>query len=95
MQKKIFLGVNLDAMGLFALIFMLAILMKMRRKAMKKARDAIIVDTSFVHYSSQMMEKGFIGNDSKKTDSEIGVHYVDEICFEYVDSMRMQSWGTC
>ncbi len=80
-QKKIILVTGLGAMGLFAIIFIVAIVTKKRRKAMEKARDAIIVETSLLPISDKKAtghdeekgifvfenEKDFVLSDDKKT----------------------------
>ncbi len=72
-QKKIILLMSTGAMGLFALIFIVAILMKQRRKAMEKARDAIIVESGLLPVSGSQMgfavEKDPSYGDDKKVDS--------------------------
>ncbi len=63
-QKKMFLGAGIGAMSACALLFIVAIILKRRRKAAEKARDAIIVETGLLplSYSSVDLEK----NDPKR-----------------------------
>ncbi len=79
-QKKAILVISIGAMGLFAVIFIVAIIMKRKRKALEKARDAIIVETSLIPISDKKVggvdeekgryvfedEKGVVFSDEKK-----------------------------
>ncbi len=83
-QKKAILIVGVGAMGLFAVIFIVAMIVKRSRKAKEKARNAIIVETAFIPISDKTAsgydeekgafvmecEKGIVVSDDKRAVDE-------------------------